>query len=173
MIALNWGDLSDERGTVFVSTTVKGGSHHKVPLSPEVTTALHDYFLSRSMPNPGEPIFVDSRGHRLTRGTLAYVTMWIGRRAGIKRFGVRPHVIRHSVNVLRRQSGIDSTTRSALLTHTSPQSIISYEHTDPRELIPARAQQRRALEEILKGGSRSEKNYENGLWRQLPTQGDK
>ena len=69
-------------------------------------------------------------------------------------------MLRHTLNVIRRQSGIDSLTRSALLTHTSPNSIVSYEHLDPAELVTARATQRRGLAAYLESATTRE--------RQLP-----
>jgi len=86
-----------------------------------------------------------------------YITQSIGREAGIKRFPVTPHVLRHTRNVIRRQSGIDSLTRSALLTHTSPSSIVSYEHLDPAELVNARAIQRRVLAASLTNAAQTPK----------------
>ena len=97
------------------------------------------------MPDPVEPILLNQHGKRLRRSELAYITRSIGLAAQIKPFPVTPHVLRHTLNVIRRQSGIDSLTRSALLTHTNPGSIVSYEHLDPSELVTARAVQRRGL----------------------------
>jgi len=96
----------------------------------------------------------NDNGRRLSRGELSYITQKIAREAGITRLKrVTPHVIRHTLNVIRRQSGIDSLTRSALLTHTSPSSIVSYEHLDPAELVAARATQRLGLAAYLKSAT--------------------
>ena len=167
MCDANWGDITEMHGVAYLSATVKGGHPKRVPISPEVTAALQEWRLACNMPDPVEPILLNGNGQRLDRGELSYITQKIGRDAGIKRFRVTPHVLRHTLNVVRRQSGIDSLTRSALLTHTSPASIVSYEHLDPAELVAARAIQRRGLAAYLAsattGGTNSPRNYEQGL----------
>ncbi len=132
---------------------VKGAHPKRVPISPEIAAALQEWRLACDIPDPVEPILLNGHGRRLDRGELSYITQKLGTDAGIKRFRVTPHVIRHTLNVIRRQSGIDSLTRSALLTHTSPASIVSYEHLDPSELVTARAVQRRGLAAYLKSAT--------------------
>jgi len=92
---------------------------------------------------------LDGRGQRLDRGGLRYVCRSIGKAAGITRFVVTPHVVRYTMNVVQGIREIDSTTRSALLTHTSPVSIASYEHLLPQELVEARREQDLGLMEYL------------------------
>jgi hypothetical protein len=92
---------------------------------------------------------LDGRGQRLDRGGLSYVCRSIGKAAGITRFVVTPHVVRYTMNVVQGIREIDSTTRSALLTHTSPVSIASYEHLLPQELVEARREQDLGLMEYL------------------------
>ncbi len=95
--------------------------------------------------------------------------VWVlyAKQAGIKRWNVRPHTLRHTLNVIRRQAKLDPMVRSALLTHTSPQSIVSYEHLMPEELVDARAQQRRGLAAYLQSATG---NYENEKCALPPTQ---
>jgi len=150
LCALSWGEVIGIKGTYYVSVIAKGGNPARVPLSPQVAEKLHAWFVSRNMPEPVEPVLTDGHGRRLGRGRLSYMMVSIGRKAGIRRFPVTAHVLRHTMNVIRRQGGIDSMTRSALLTHTNPSSIIAYEHVDPSELVAARAQQQRALAAYLK-----------------------
>jgi site-specific recombinase XerD len=73
----------------------------------------------------------------------------IGNRAGIKRVPVRPHIIRHTLNIIRRRAKIDPVTRSRLLTHTNLNSLHHYEHALDGELAAAREQQREGLREYL------------------------
>jgi integrase len=147
---LTWGALSQEHGHWFLSTRVKGDHHVSLPLSPEVAIELERWFDACLRPNALKPILLDAHGKKLKRGQLSYLTQKIARQAGIQRFVVTPHILRHTLNVVRRQANIDPTMRSALLAHSSPTSLISYEHTDPRELIAARAQQRRGMSDYLK-----------------------
>jgi integrase len=154
MTNANWGDITEMHGVAYLSVVVKGGHPKRVPISPEVTAALQEWRLACNMPDPVEPILLNANGRRLDRGELSYITQKLGWDAGITRLKrVTPHTIRHTLNVVRRQSGIDSLTRSALLTHTSPSSIVSYEHLDPSELVAARAMQRRGLAAYLKSAT--------------------
>lgn len=64
--------------------------------------------------------------------------------------------------------------RSKLITHTTRSSAISYEHVAPEELVPARAQQQRALAKYLASAqSAVERDYREGLARQALPEGDK
>jgi len=45
---------------------------------------------------------LNQHGKRLRRSELSYITKSIGRAAQIKRFPVTPHVIRQTLNVIRR-----------------------------------------------------------------------
>lgn len=147
----NWGDITEMHGVAYLSVVVKGGHPKRVPISPEVAVSLHEWRLACNVPDPIEPILLNASGRRLDRGELSYMTQRIGRDAGITRLKrITPHVLRHTLNVIRRQQGIDALTRSALLTHTSPSSIVSYEHLDPAELVAARAQQRLGLAAYLR-----------------------
>ena len=147
---LTWGALNFEHGHWFLSTRVKGDHHANLPLSPDVAKKLDEWCTTCLRPRPTEPILRAANGKKLKRGQLSYITRKIARRTGIMRFAVTPHVIRHTLNVIRRQAHIDPTLRSALLAHTSPASLISYEHTSPEELIAARAQQRQGEADYLK-----------------------
>jgi site-specific recombinase XerD len=122
---------------------------------------------------PDTPILIDAYGKRMKRGGLSYLILKLAGRAGIKRIPVRPHIVRHTVNTVRRASGIDSLTRSRLLTHTSPASLASYEHGTPEELVAARASQRAALEEIIRRGASSGVIINTAQWRSLPAPGGK
>ena len=112
------------------------------------------------MTEPDTPILIDAYGKRMKRGGLSYLILKLAGRAGIKRIPVRPHIVRHTVNTVRRASGIDSLTRSRLLTHTSPASLASYEHGTPEELV-AMAGKRMHLPGLIEvSGGISETNVE-------------
>lgn len=149
----NVGDLITVKGIHYLSVIVKGGHPARVPISPDVADRLKDWLLERNMPDPVEPLLLDSEGNRLDRSGLAYMMIQIGKKASIRRFKVTPHVVRHTMNTIRRMAKLDPMVRSALLTHTSPQSIVSYEHLLPEELVDARAQQRLGLAAYLKSAT--------------------
>jgi integrase len=163
----NVGDLIEVKGVLYLSVVVKGGHPARVPISPDVADHLKDWLLSRNMPDPPEPLLLDSNGKRLSRGGLAFMTISIAKQAGIKRWKVRPHTLRHTLNVIRRQAKLDPMVRSALLTHRSPQSIVSYEHLMPEELVDARRQQRVGLAAYLNSATG---NYGNEKCALPPTQ---
>ncbi len=138
---------------------VKGGEVVRLPISPGVAELLKDWLLSRNMPDPGEPLLLGSDGKRLNRSALAQMLISIGRAAGIRRFAVRPHTIRHTVEIIRRRAKIDPTVRSKLLAHSNLSSLTAYQHTLPEELIEARRQQVEGLQAYLKAAS----DYADGL----------
>ena len=87
-----------------------------------------------------------------------------------------PHVLRHTINVFRRQTGLDSTARSTLLTHTNLGSLVSYERLDSfaAELVPARARQRSGLESYVKEAAlKSYEEHPRELWGTRPALEDK
>ncbi len=150
----NVGDVITSQGVHYLSVITKGNHPARVPISPDVADHVKDWLIERNVPEPAEPLLLDGAGRRLDRGALAYITMSIAKDAGIRRFKVRPHTLRHTINNIRRQSGLDPLVRSALLTHTSPSSIVSYEHLMPEELVEARAQQRRGLAAYLEAAGK-------------------
>ena len=110
---------------------------------------------------PDAPLLLDSKGRRLSRGGLSDLMVSIGKAAGITRFQVRAHTLRHTKNIIRRMAGLDPTMRSASLTHSSPGSITSYEHLLPQELARARARERQGLDAYIATVG----DYEESLWR--------
>lgn len=125
---------------------VKGGHTTEVPLSPAVAAGIRDWLLHREQARgaellPEEPLFIDQHGLRYNRTGMAAMLARIGSAAGIRRFAVTPHVLRHTLELIRRRAKIDPAVRSRLLTHTSYGSLVSYQHVLPEELGQARAAQ--------------------------------
>ncbi len=146
LCAANVGDLLEMGGRTYLAAVVKGGHPVHLPISPDVAEGLKDWLLSRNMPDPGEPLLLNMDGQRFNRHQLAYVVTSIGLEAGVKRFEVTPHVLRHMLNIIRRRAQLDPMVRSGLLTHSSLSSLISYEHVVPDELVTAREKQREGLQ---------------------------
>jgi site-specific recombinase XerD len=73
----------------------------------------------------------------------------IGKQAGISRFRVSAHKLRHTGNVVARRGGVDAVVWSALLNHADSRTVIQYDHVIPDELYEARLQQREALGRYL------------------------
>ncbi len=150
LCALDVGDLGEvARDEMLLSVRVKGGEIIQLPISPHVIEALRDWLLERGMPGPNEPLLLNARGRRWNRTHLAYLILSIGQRAKITRFPVTPHVIRHTVEMIRRMAGIDPTVRSKLMGHSNLGSLISYQHLLPRELGEARRAQVKSMQQYL------------------------
>lgn len=130
----------------------------RLPISPSVAEGLRDWLLHRNMPDPHEALLLGSIGTRLDRDALAHITMTIARAAGIRRLVVRPHVLRHTIEVIRRRAKIDPTIRSRLLAHSNLSSLIAYQHTLPEELTQARQQQVEGLRAYLGGDYADQRN---------------
>ena len=62
---------------------------------------------------------------------------------------MRPHIIRHTLNIVRRRAKIDPVARGRLLTHTNFSSLQHYEHALDGELAEAREQQHEGLRAYL------------------------
>ena len=102
-----------------------------------------------------EPLVLSTDGHRWRRTGLSGLMARIGLEAGIVRFRVSAHKLRHTANVVSRfarykdGTPLDRWTRSQLLTHESARAIDRYEHLLPDELFEAREAQRQALSRYL------------------------
>jgi len=148
----NVGDLIRIEGQTTLQVTVKGGMTTQVPISPPIAGLLQDWLLSRNLPGPTEPLFINTMGERYAGVTLAGLILRIGKAAGIARFDVTPHVIRHTLEIIRRRQKIDPAVRSRLLTHTNFASLGWYQHVLPDELVAARQQQWEGLQAYLGPG---------------------
>ena len=142
----NVGGIRRLGPTTALAVVVKGGHATEVPLSPAVAAGVADWLRHRESARgaellPEEPLFIDQHGLRYTRTGMAAMLARIGAAAGIRRFAVTPHVLRHTLELIRRRAKIDPTVRSRLLTHTSYGSLVSYQHVLPEELEQARAAQ--------------------------------
>jgi len=129
-------------GAVSLAVTVKGKGRRvelvHTPISAGLVVLLKDWLLHRNLPDPKEPLLVNSLSVRWTRPGLTEMIRRLGEKAGITRLPVRPHVLRHTANVIARGSGLDPFVRSKLLHHRSPQSLERYDHLLPDELHQAR-----------------------------------
>ena len=137
-----------------LAVVVKGGHATEVPLSPAVAAGIRDWLAHREQTRgtellPEEPLFIDQHGLRYTRTGMAAMLARIGAAAGIRRFAVTPHVLRHTLELIRRRAKIDPSVRSRLLTHTSYGSLVSYQHVLPEELTQARAAQTAEVQRYL------------------------
>ena len=127
LCGLDRADLDLHDGVVRVFG--KGSKERLVPLGRAARAALDDY-LRNSRPAlelapsgrrtgpPGDPVFVNSRGARLSRTSCWHIVRNAGRRAGL---GDRlsPHVLRHSCATHMLDHGADIRVVQELLGHVS------------------------------------------------------
>lgn len=151
---LTVGDFLEVSGQHSLAVRVKGrkrrGEERKhVPVSQDMARALVDALLARGLPDPGEPLLVNASGRRWTRTYLSQTMTRLGVKAGITRFRVSAHKLRHTANVIGRLSGQDALVRSAMLTHSNPRTLERYDHLVPGELHQARERQRAALGQYI------------------------
>ena len=153
LCSANVGGIRRLGPVTALAVVVKGGHTSEVPLSSAVAAGLRDWLAHRERDRggaellPEEPLFIDQHGLRYNRTGMAAMLARIGWAAGIRRFAVTPHVIRHTLELIRRRAKIDPAVRSRLLTHTSFNSLVSYQHVMPEELGQARTAQ---TEEVLR-----------------------
>ena len=141
---LNVEHFREIGGRYFLSVKLKGRGQQRreqtqdKPLSKGLGDALRDWLLLRgTMTGPGDPLLINSEGHRWKRAVLGNMITRLSIGAGVTRLRVSPHKLRHSKNVRDRLAGIDAVTRARLNGHTSLRSQERYDHVLPNELHDA------------------------------------
>lgn len=130
-IGLNVGDLDMLTGTVRVFG--KGSKERVVPVGNAAQEALRAYLRRRGSPGDGEPLFLGSRGTRLSDAGLAFVVnRWVKRSALLKK--VTPHAFRHSFATHLLNGGCDIRVVQEMLGHASLQTTQIYTHVSLERL---------------------------------------
>ncbi|MFZ5799745.1 MAG: tyrosine recombinase XerC [Desulfobulbus sp.] len=121
----------------MVRVTGKGNKERLVPFGTAAAEALHRYFperrqllsarLARGRAVEGDPLFVNSRGGRLTARSVERLIQMYGERAGITAT-VTPHALRHSFATHLLEMGADLRTVQELLGHVSLATTQKYTH---------------------------------------------
>jgi integrase/recombinase XerD len=117
----------------------KGSKERLVPLGRPGRAALDAYLrrgrpkLERAPKPPGDPVFLNGRGARLSRTSCWHVVRNAGRRAGL---GDRlsPHVLRHSYATHMLDHGADIRVVQELLGHASISTTQIYTKVTPERL---------------------------------------
>jgi site-specific recombinase XerD len=82
-----------------------------------VAEQFRDYLLARGVIDPvdsaNERLLVNRRGERWTRNALTSLMSRSGKKAGISRFKVSAHKLRHPGTVVARKGGVDVVVRGA------------------------------------------------------------
>src|SRR5215472_5905563 len=114
----------------------KGRKHRFTPLRPE-TAKMLDAWLRQRRGSPEDPLFLSTRGGKLSRDAIErLITKYTARAArtcaSLKRKKVSPHVLRHAAAMDLLQNGVDRSVIALWLGHESVETTHMYLHADMR-----------------------------------------
>ena len=139
LVGLCEGDLDFSLGIVRVFG--KGGKERIVPIGEKALEALRVYLEKRdkAAPKAGEkgrkaPIFINTRGGRLTSRSVARILQKHLVRGGIWR-KISPHALRHSFATHLLDAGADLRAIQELLGHASLSTTQRYTHVSVDKLM--------------------------------------
>lgn len=131
-VSLNIGDVDYLTGTVRVFA--KGSKERIVPVGNNALRCLRDYLKERSHAQDADPLFVNSRGGRLSDGGVVFVLRrWTQRTGLLKK--ITPHVLRHSFATHLMNHGCDIRTIQEMLGHASLQTTQIYTHVSLERML--------------------------------------
>ena len=121
----------------------KGSKQRLVPVGSYACNAMRRYLdqarpqlesLAKTKTPERRAIFLNKRGHRLSRQSVWEVVKQAGQRAHIDK-PLHPHTLRHSFATHLIQGGADVRTVQELLGHASVTTTQIYTHVSPESLI--------------------------------------
>lgn len=131
-------DLVEIDGGWSLAITVKGRGTRKrkvyMPLFAETATLIRGHLADRGIPSDDpardgeQPLLVNRQGKPFNGSNFQYLITSIGEQAGISRFRLSPHKVRHTVNVIRDLGGVDEFRRARLLGQSNSRSQERYRH---------------------------------------------
>ncbi len=132
LTGLNVGGVDLDGKTVRVLG--KGGKERIVPLGSQAAQALEAYVSARNDPSPETPLFLNARGGRLTRRSVArIIDRYILHLATMKK--VSPHTLRHTFATHLLEGGADLRAIQELLGHASLSTTQKYTHVTIDRLL--------------------------------------
>lgn len=121
----------------FMRVTGKGDKERLVPMSDRAITELQRWFIDRDRLKikPGEEdyVFLNRRGHHLTRVMILIMVKRQAKLAGIKKT-ISPHTLRHSFATALLRGGADLRVIQVLLGHANIGTTEIYTHLDDESL---------------------------------------
>ena len=139
LVSLDWNDVDLEGRTVRVLG--KGGKERMVPFGAPAADALRTWFDEwdgvrerAKSAKPGEPVFLNFRGTRLSARSVRRVVDRQGNAAGVPP-GLHPHVLRHTFATDLLSQGADLRTIQELLGHSSLSTTQKYTHVEIERLL--------------------------------------
>jgi integrase/recombinase XerC len=132
LVGLNLDQLDLDLGIVKVMG--KGRKERIVPVGSKAVEALKAYLEKRGILDGKEPLFLNSRGGRLTARSVGRVIKKYTKRSGIFR-RVSPHTLRHSFATHLLDAGADIREIQEMLGHASLSTTQRYIHLSPGKLM--------------------------------------
>lgn len=121
----------------FIRVIGKGSKERLVPISQRAIRELEFWFADRNVMNikPGEEnyVFLNRRGHHLTRTMVLIMIKKYAQQAGIRKI-ISPHTLRHSFATALLEGGADLRSIQAMLGHESIVTTEIYTHLDTSSL---------------------------------------
>lgn len=121
----------------FVQVVGKGNKERLVPISDKAINELRMWFDDRCRMNikPGEEdyVFLNRRGHHLTRTMILIMVKRQAKEAGITKT-ISPHTLRHSFATAMLRGGADLRVIQVLLGHADIGTTEIYTHLDDESL---------------------------------------
>jgi len=132
LTGLTIGDVDLAGGMVRVLG--KGGKERIVPVGRRALEAVRDYLTGRREPAGSGPLFLNTRGGRINRRSVArIVDAHVLRIAAFKR--ISPHVLRHTFATHMLEGGADLRAIQELLGHASLSTTQKYTHVSIDRLM--------------------------------------
>jgi integrase/recombinase XerD len=128
IVDLNVRDIHDE-SRAFVQFQAKGGRQRTNVLGDATVTAIKRWLTVRGTPALDAPVFVNTRGERITRSGISWIVERTAKRAQLEpehAARVTPHVIRHTTAMHLLEADVDITTVAAWLGHASLETTNEY-----------------------------------------------
>lgn len=114
----------------------KGKKQRLAPMGRQAAVALSDYLNSperRRGNAPGDPVFLNRSGGRLTTRSVARLVVKYVRQTALK-LGVSPHTLRHSFATHLLNAGADLRSIQELLGHKSLATTVIYTHVSTEKM---------------------------------------